>query len=107
MNSRLEQLLAFLEQDPKDPFVIYAIATEYRAFDINKAKTYFERLLEEFPNYLPTYYHAAHLLEELDELEKAKQVYEEGIKLATVQQESLALRELQNAYNNLLFELDD
>ncbi|RZK28249.1 MAG: tetratricopeptide repeat protein, partial [Hymenobacter sp.] len=31
--SRLQQLLAFYQDDPNDAFTIYALATEYRADD--------------------------------------------------------------------------
>lgn len=103
-SSRLDQLKKFLEEDPNDPFTLYAIATEYRKEQPGKAKVYFEKLLKEHPDYLPTYYHAALLYQEMDQTEKAKTLFETGISLAQKQENQLALRELQNAYNELLFE---
>ena len=58
---RLTQLLKFLEEDPHDAFNWYAVATEYRATDPDRALVYFEKLLTEHPDYVPTYYHAAQL----------------------------------------------
>jgi len=102
--NRLQQLQEFLKEDPNDPFTIYAIATEYLQSDIDMARKYYEILLSKHQNYIPTYYHAAKLYESLDERELAIKTYEEGIELATKQNESLALRELKNAYQELLFD---
>lgn len=107
MNTRLQQLFTFLEQEPNDPFIIYAIATEYRNSDLEKAKSYFEQLLNDHESYLATYYHAAHLFFELGEDHRAKEVYEKGIALAEKQGEKMALRELRNAYANFLFEIEE
>ncbi|WP_053404724.1 enzyme of heme biosynthesis [Persicobacter sp. CCB-QB2] len=101
---RLAQLIAFKEEDPSDPFIWYSIALEYTKSDLQKAKNHFEHLLKNHKNYLPTYYHAAKLYIELELLEEAKSTYEEGIALAKNQGDDFALRELQNAYQNFLFE---
>ena len=101
---RLTQLLIFLEEDPHDAFNLYAVATEYRASDPDQALVYFEKLLTEHPDYVPTYYHAAQLYLDRDERDRAEQVYRMGIRQATAQNEALLLRELQNAYNEFLFE---
>ncbi|UII31573.1 tetratricopeptide repeat protein [Fulvivirga ulvae] len=106
-SSRLNQLLDFLKEDPNDPFTLYAIATEYRSGDIDKSRTYYEQLLTDHPDYLPTYYHAAQLYQQLELIPLAKQTFENGIELAKKQGNALSLRELQNAYNELLFEEDE
>jgi len=103
-SSRLEQLLNFLKEDPNDAFTLYAIATEYRESDPAEALKYYEKLLLEHPNYLATYYHAAHLYLEIGNEEKVESTFKKGIELAQEQGEALALRELQNAYNEFLFE---
>lgn len=102
--ARLEQLLQFLKDEPDDPFLLYAIATEYAKTDLSKAVFYYEKLLTGHPDYVATYYHAAKLYADLGEREKAEQTFITGIEKAKAQQESLALRELQNAYNEFLFE---
>ncbi|MBL3655666.1 tetratricopeptide repeat protein [Fulvivirga sediminis] len=105
MNSpRINQLLKFLKEDPNDPFTLYALATEYRNSDTQKALEYYDILLSQHPDYLPTYYHAANLLIELNEQDRAESIFVKGIELAKSQNNSLLLRELQNAYNNFLFE---
>ncbi len=104
MNSpRLEQLLEFYKEDPNDAFSIYAIATEYLKSDLTLARKYFEILLKDHPDYLPTYYHVAHLYEELDENELAEKAYRKGIILATKQGNATTLRELKNALDELMF----
>lgn len=104
---RLQQLFTFLEEEPDDPFNLYAIALEYLKNQDEKALQYFEKLLQEHPDYVATYYHAAQLYLDLDMKEKAEQTYLKGIEKAKDQQNTLALRELQNAYNQYLFEEDD
>ncbi len=106
-NTRLQELLNFLGKEPNDPFLIYAVANEYRNSNPLKAKEFYDKLLLQHAGYLATYYHAAHLYVELDNPEKAKAIFEKGIKLANEQKEQLALRELKNAYQNFLFEESD
>ena len=64
-NSRLNQLLEFYKEDPKDPFTIYALAMEYLKLDVNESRKYYELLLTEHRHYVGTYYHAAKLYIEL------------------------------------------
>lgn len=105
MNSeRLKQLFDFLKDDPNDSFTLYAIATEYNTEDHGNARKYFEILLKDHPKYLPTYYHVANLYADLGEHQLAEATYKKGIDLALEQSNSLAHRELQNAYNEFLFE---
>lgn len=102
--ARLEQLLQFLQDEPNDPFLLYAIATEYSKTDSSKALYYYEQLLNEHSDYIATYYHAAKLYADIGDREKAEQVFIIGIEKARLQQEALTLRELQNAYQEFLFE---
>lgn len=105
--ARLAQLLTFLEEDPDDPFTIYAIATEYLKSDLQKARHFFEILLQQHPDYVATYYHAAHLYWELDLHAEAVRTFEQGIAKAREQGDQLALRELQSAYSQYRFETDE
>ena len=104
---RLNKLYEFLKSDPNDPFVLYAIANEYKDQEPDKAMKYFEQLLEEHQDYLPTYYHAADLWVKFGKPEEAKAIFEKGIRLAERKKDSLALRELNNSYQNFLFEQED
>ena len=103
---RLQQLIAFYEEDPTDPFNAYALAMEYLNEDLVEAKKYLEELLENHPSYLPTYYHAAAVYVDLENREKAKMTYEKGIELAKKQQNSKAIQELQRAYQTFLDDED-
>ena len=71
-----------------------------------KALKYFEKLLAEFPNYLPSYYHAAHLFSQMGYLEQARLAFEKGIELAQSRNELKSLSELKNSYLNFKFEND-
>lgn len=104
---RIAQLLKFLEAEPNDPFLIYALATEYVKDQPAKALAFFEKLLNEHPDYVPTYYHAAALYDEMELQEKAGKTYRRGIEKAREAGDQHALRELQSAYTNWQFEQDD
>ncbi|HBH23277.1 MAG TPA: enzyme of heme biosynthesis [Cytophagales bacterium] len=104
-NDRLAQLLAFFEEDPSDSFTLYAIAIEYLKVDQSKSLKYFDQLLKQHPEYLPTYYHAAAAYSESGQRDIAEMIYKKGISLAEKQGDQHALSELKNAYTN--FEMDD
>lgn len=104
---RMARLHQMLQETPEDPFLLYALALEYRKFDLTQAISWFDKLLVQHPHYLPTYYHAAAALIEAGKAAEAKTVYQKGIALAQEQQESHSLRELRNAYQNLLVDLDE
>ncbi len=105
-NERLKKLLEYLEKEPNDTFLLYAVANEYRHSDPLKAKEFYDLLLSDHQDYLATYYHAASLYLELDRSSEAEGIFQKGIKLAEQQNDQLALRELKNAYQNFLFESD-
>jgi hypothetical protein len=102
-SSKIEQLLEFLKEDPKDSFTLYALALEYEKTDGNKAKEYYDLLLNEHSDYLATYYHAAKWYEKLDK-EASKNIYRKGMELAQKQGKVKPYNELQNALNVLLDE---
>ena len=105
MNSnRLKLLEEYLKKDPNDPFNLYAIAAEHRSTNPEKSLAYYDQLLKKHPDYLPTYYQAATLLAGMDNTERAEEVFKLGIALAQKQNNALTLRELQSAYNELLFD---
>jgi len=101
---RIKMLKKYLEENPDDPFNIYALALEYLDQDVKISKAYFDKLITNFPDYLPTYYLAANLYLELDDIEEAKKLYNIGIVLANKQGDIDTRNELQNALNTLLFE---
>ena len=105
--SRLEQLLRFWQEDPNDPFTLYALATEYRPTDPAKALFYYEKLLTEHPGYVGTYYHAAKLYAECGQLEKAEDTFKKGLEVSQQAGQRNAHRELQAAYREFLDERED
>ncbi|AGA79188.1 hypothetical protein [Echinicola vietnamensis] len=104
--SRIDLLKQFVKDEPDNPFNLYALALEYQNTDVGQAVRYFDQLLAQHPEYLPTYFHAAALQAELEAIEKAQVIYKAGIELATAQNDQHSLRELKNAYQNFLFEND-
>lgn len=101
---RLARLYDFLRETPNDPFTLYAIATEYATTDVAQARVYYEKLLREHPDYVATYYHAARLFLDANEPDLAEATFKKGIAVAQAKNDRLALRELQNAYNEFLFD---
>ncbi|HMG92453.1 MAG TPA: hypothetical protein VK589_20485, partial [Chryseolinea sp.] len=71
MASRIQQLEAFVKEDPHDPFNLYALALEYSKSDVRKAVESFNQLLNEHADYVPTYYHLGKLYVDISENEKA------------------------------------
>lgn len=100
---RLAQLQQYYEEDPGDPFNLYALAQEYLKSAPEKSRHLFETLLQQHADYLPTYYHAAKLFQEMNEKEKAIRIFENGIELAKKLNDTKALRELRSALDELMF----
>ena len=101
---RITKLEKFYEEDPGDPFNAYALALEYLKNYPEKSRTMFHQLLDQHPAYLPTYYHAAKFFQERGDREKATEIFEKGISLAKKLNDRKTQRELQSAYDELMFE---
>jgi hypothetical protein len=102
---RLALLKDFLKEDPDDPFNTYALALEYQKDNIEEAVSLFEDLVRRHPNYLPTYYPFAQLLIETQtQSQKIESIFKQGIETARRLNDQKALKELNNAYSNWLFE---
>lgn len=100
-STRLAKLLEFLQSDPNDPFVLYALATEYNtANDTEKALEYYLKLTTDHPDYVGTYYHLGKLYEKLQQSEQAIAVYQKGMLVARNKRDMHAFSELQGAYNS-------
>lgn len=104
--TRLEQLIKFYQEDPTDAFNVYGLALEYHKTNMQKSEEFFDLLLRDFADYLPAYYHAAKLKEELRKQPDALSIYNKGIELAKKLNDQKAFQELQSAYNELLFEME-
>lgn len=102
--TRLEQLHQFLNEDPQDPFNIYALAVEYQKHDSSQALRYFEQLTREHENYLPVYYMLGKFYANQGNTESAIAVFEKGIEKAREQKDVKTQRELRSALDELMFE---
>ncbi|MFN3996483.1 tetratricopeptide repeat protein [Algoriphagus sp.] len=103
---RLRLLREFIKEEPKNPFNYYALALEIREIDPNESINLFDFLLLNHPDYLPVYFPSAHFFFELGQIGKAKEIFEKGIFTAKSQGDQKAQKELQNAFQNFLYEND-
>ena len=107
MNSqRLQKLKEFHKEEPNNPFILYALAMEYEKTDLSLALQYYRQLLNEHPEYLPTYYQVAHIFWDNEEIEEANDIFQKGIALAQKQDNQKALQELKASYHNFQMEND-
>lgn len=82
-HKRIEKLKEFLVRDPSDSFSKFALALEYvNLSELDKARTLFEDLQSNDPDYLGVYYHLGKLYEKLDEAGLAIITYNKGIEAA-------------------------
>ncbi len=105
--SRLEQLIGFWQEDPDDPFILYALATEYRDSEPDKALLFYQKLLDEHPNYVGTYYHAGKLFAQMGQADKADETFRKGLSISMQAGDGNARRELQNAYREFMDEQEE
>jgi tetratricopeptide (TPR) repeat protein len=95
---RIPQLLAFLEEDPANAFLRFALAMEYvKADRLEEARTQFEELLRDDPSYVGAYYHLGKLYERLGRKADAIETYRTGIQQADLAREQHFKSELQAA----------
>ncbi len=103
---RIALLQQFIADEPDHPFNVYALAMEYYQDKPEQALELLVNLIRSHPDYLPSYYKAAHLYWERNERELAEQTFHHGIGLAEAQENEKALKELKAAYLNFTFEDD-
>jgi tetratricopeptide (TPR) repeat protein len=102
MSNRIEQLKAFLADDPGDSFIRYALAKEYEGMgQMYQARDTYLALKKDDPQYVGLYYHLGKLYEELGDEQEALATYSEGINVAKKAADFHALSELNTAKVNL------
>jgi len=100
--NRLERLLTFLEDNPKDSFILFAIAKEHEKMgETERALEHYLKIRENDPQYVGLYYHLGKIYEQLQEVEKAFFTYKEGMAIARQAGDEHALSELAGAKLNL------
>lgn len=98
IKGRIDRLLQFLDEDPDDPFVRFALASEYlKAGDLDTALTWFEDLARDKPDYVGTYYHLGKLYLRFGREEDAITTFDQGIRVATRLGDFHAVSELRSA----------
>lgn len=108
MSVRLSLLQAYLKEEPFDEFLIYALALEYKSLgQIEEAYLQLKSLHEISPTYLPTYYMAGKIAEELHFNQEALDWYNRGVLIAIDQQNEHTLNELKGALNMLKDEMSE
>ncbi|WP_295675021.1 tetratricopeptide repeat protein [uncultured Mucilaginibacter sp.] len=105
--NRLEKLLEFIKNEPEDPFLKYALATEYlRLKETDKALVFYEDLVKNHTGYTGTYYHLGKLYEALGRKQEAISTYETGMKITREKNDNHAFSELRAVYDELMEEDD-
>jgi tetratricopeptide (TPR) repeat protein len=103
--NRLEKLLEFIKNEPGDPFLKYALATEYlRLNETDKALAFYEDLVKNHAGYTGTYYHLGKLYEALGRKQEAISTYETGMKITREKNDNHAFWELRAVYDELMDE---
>ena len=98
MSTRLELLKRYLQEEPSDSFLRYALALEFIGLnDTKQAYEQLEKLLNDDPDYLAGYYMAGKTAEGLGQISVAKNWYEKGIEIARRQKDPHTLNELSEA----------
>ncbi len=80
-NSRIDKILAMLQEDPKDCFLRYTLAMEFRKLDENEKSLELLTQLanHEDPRYVAAFFMAAQQLVELERTEEARTFLRDGI----------------------------
>jgi tetratricopeptide (TPR) repeat protein len=94
--TRIEILKKYLEEEPQDIFTRYALALEYsNGGAFNDARDLFLPLTNE--KYLPAFYQLGKVYEKLNDISKAKAIYESGVEVAKEKRDFHTLNELNGA----------
>lgn len=102
--TRIERIIEFLNQQPKDNFLRHALALEYiKIGEEQKAQDLFIAVLTDAPDYIGSYYHLAKCLERRNDKEAAIKWYEQGMVAAKEAKDNHAYSELQAAYEDLVY----
>jgi len=95
---RIEQLMQFVEANPRDPFPRYGLAMELKnTGHLEEAERAFSELLNGFPDYTPAYLHAGNVLRDLGRIADCAKVYRAGIEACARKRDGHAESELQAA----------
>lgn len=98
MTDKITQLEELLKAQPGDSFLTHALALEYRKIgDFEKSSAYFQQNLDTYPDYLGTYHAYGQLLEQNNHIQKAIEMYAQGLTIAKKLGDQKTFNELQSA----------
>ena len=104
-NDRLKTLIELEKSDNKDVTIKYMIAIEYLNSENPKCDIYFNTLLTDFKDYLPTYYIAGEHYYNKEQYEKSAEILNKGLLIAKKEENQKTYNEIQNLLLNVEFEL--
>lgn len=94
--SRIQQLEVMLDENPDDPFLIYALAREYeKNFATMQALLMYEHLVTDHPAYIATYYHYAKLLYTAGNKPEGIKMLQRGIEMGLQEKDAHAVSEMR------------
>lgn len=94
--TRRQRILEMLADDPHDPFLQYGLAMDHiGAGEYADADRCFQGLLQDHPDYVPAYLHAARVLHELGRDQQARDVGQRGVAACRQAGDAHAAEELQ------------
>jgi tetratricopeptide (TPR) repeat protein len=100
---RIATFKSFIARTPDDPFPRYGLAMELKSRgDLAAAWQAFTELLDQFPDYVPTYLMAGGTLVALGRRDEAAEVYRRGIDVAARKGDPHARGELETALQEAL-----
>jgi tetratricopeptide (TPR) repeat protein len=100
--ARMQQLQALFNENPRDTFLLFAIAKEYESTgDEEKALEKYRQLEAVAPGYVGLYYHLGKLLEKMELPEDAMMAYDKGLEVAKEAGDRHAWSELSSARMNM------
>jgi tetratricopeptide (TPR) repeat protein len=101
-SEKLQQLFKLLEREPNDTFLLYGIGMEYKKLDaLPTAIEYFDRVIAADAGYCYAYFQKGQVFEKMNDPQKAKQAYRDGIAAAKRAGDAHAQSELEAALDML------
>lgn len=98
MNSRIDNLIIMLKEEPQDVFLNYALAVELVGEEkYEEAEKQFLKTTQLNADYLPCYYQLGQTAEKLNKGKEALEFYHKGVELAKKQNNNKVLNELNEA----------
>ena len=101
--TRIDKIQAMLQDEPRDSFLRYTLAMEYRKLDENEKSLALltELANNEEPRYVAAFFMAAQQLVELDRIEEARTFLRNGIEEARSQNNDHAAAEMSELLSEI------